>query len=134
MTSSIPDSFSPKALEELLESAPKEEELKAQHSDDCPGCPECEDPTEKAIEDAAHAGLDLMCDMVKDPLVHKVALLKVANNMVAWHTTVGENAMERGDTECGAAWLRDAGKWQAIMDIAMSISLGGNDTYLVGHE
>ena len=128
MTSSIPDSFSLDEHSNLLENAPQEEDLKAHHSNDCPGCPECE-ITEDAIDEAAHKGLDLMCELISDPVVHKVALLKVANNMVAWHTTVGENANERGDTDCGTAWLRDAGKWQAIMDIAMSIGLGPNDTY-----
>ena len=128
MTSSIPDSFSLDELSSLLETAPQEEELKA-HSSDCPGCPECE-ITEDSINAAAHAGLDLMCERCDDPVVHKAALLQICNNMVQWHTRVGENANERGDSDCGTAWLRDAGKWQAIMDIAMSISLGPNDHYL----
>ena len=129
MTASVPDSFSMDELSNLLENAPQEEDLRAQHSDDCPGCPECEITDEK-IENAAHAGLDLMCEQCDDPVVHKLALLKVAQNMVAWHTRVGENANERGDTDCGTAWLRDAGKWQAIMDIATSISLGPNDSWI----
>ena len=133
MTSAIPDGFSIEALTELLDSAPREDEIKQAHDQDCSGCPEC-DVTEQAIEDAAHEGLNLMCEKVEDPLVHKVALLKVANNMVAWHTKVGEAAMENGQVEMGAAWLRDAGKWQAVMDILMSIAIGPNDTYLIGHE
>ena len=126
MTSSIPDSFSLDELSSLLETAPQEEDLR--HSDDCPGCPECEITAEK-IDAAAHEGLDLMCKRIDDPVVHKAALLAICNNMVLWHTRVGENAHERGDTDCGTAWLRDAGKWQAIMDIAMSIGLGPNDHY-----
>jgi hypothetical protein len=128
MTSSIPDSFSTSDLEAMLESAPKEDEIKQQHSDDCPGCPECE-ITDQKIEKAAEAGLELMVEQCDDPVVHKLALIKVAHNMAAWHTRVGENANDRGDTDCGTAWLRDAGKWQAIMDIAMSIGLGPNDSW-----
>lgn len=131
MTSSIPDSFSMDELSNLLENAPQEEDLRAQHSDDCPGCPECE-ITEDRITLAAHQGLELMCERIDDPVVHKAALLQICNNMVGWHTRVGENAHERGDTDCGTAWSRDAGKWQAIMDIAMSISLGPNDFYTAG--
>ena len=126
MTSSIPDSFSTSDLESLLDSAPKEQEIK--------------EPTptfnnyEQQLEDAANEGLSLMCEKIDDPLVHKVATLRVANNMAAWHTKVGEAAMERGDTDCGTAWLRDAGKWQAVMDIILSIGLGDKDTYLIGHD
>ena len=116
-------------LSNLLESAPQEEDLR--HPSDCPGCPECE-ITEDSINAAAHAGLDLMHERIDDPVVHKAALLQICNNMVQWHTRVGENANERGDNDCGTAWLRDAGKWQAIMDIAMSISLGPNDHYIAG--
>lgn len=129
MTSSIPDRFSSADLEAMLESAPKEDELKAQHSDDCPGCPECE-ITEEKITQAAHEGLDLMCERIDDPVVHKAALLQICNNMVMWHTRVGQHQFADGEEACGTAWTRDAGKWQAIMDIAMSISLGPNDSFI----
>ena len=105
----------------MLESAPKEEELKSKSSDD--------DITEDSIENAADAGLNLMCEQCDDPVVHKLALIKICHNMVLWHTRVGQNAQERGDEDCGIAWTRDAGKWQAIMDIAMSIGLGPNDSW-----
>ena len=129
MTSSIPDSFSTSDLEAMLESAPKEDELKAQHSDDCPGCPECE-ITEEKITAAAHEGLELMCKLIDDPIVHKAALMQVCNNMVQWHTKVGQRQFADSEEACGTAWMRDAGKWQAIMDIAMSISLGPNDFFV----
>ena len=109
----------------MLESAPKEEEIKQEAEGVY---------TESAIEEAVWEGLQLMQDRVHDPVAHKLAVLKVCNNMVAWHSKVGETAHERGETECGNAWLRDAGKWQAVMDIVMSISLGDNDCWTIGHD
>ena len=120
--SSIPDSLSTADLQAMLADAPKE------HDQDCPGCPECDgEYSEANQESAVEQGLTLMIEQCDDPAVHKMAVLKVCNNMVHWHTKVGEAAMERGDTDCGTAWLRDAGKWQAVMDIVMSIGLGPND-------
>ena len=117
--SNIPDSFNMDSLEELLNDAPREEDIHAEsHSDIY---------SEDVMVHAAKAGLDSMTDLVPDPAVHKAALLKICTNMINWHTAVGENANEEGHTDCGTAWMRDAGKWQAIMNIARGIDLGEND-------
>ena len=115
-------------LSDLLESAPQEEELKAKHSDDCSGCPECE-VTDERVEFAASEGLTHMFELCDDPVVHKVAILQIAQNMVLWHSKVGTTNFNNGDEDCGTAWTRDAGKWQAIMDIVMNINLGPNYTW-----
>lgn len=106
-------------LSNLLENAPQEDELKAP-----------QEITEALIESVADDGLQFMVERCDDPVVHKLALLKIAQNMVLWHSKVGEAANERGDEDCGTAWLRDAGKWQAIMDIVTSINIGPNDHWV----
>ena len=106
-------------LSNMLENAPQEDELHASEEED--------KFTEEFMEKAANEGLELMTDRCKDPAVHKLAVLKICHNMIVWHTHVGEAAFERGDEKCGAAWLRDAGKWQSMMDIVSNISLGDND-------
>lgn len=118
-----PDSFSMSDLKALLDNAPIEDEVHTPQIDP-------ENPTEDQIDQVVSQGLDLMTDQIKDPVVHKVALLRVASNMALWHTKIAEGHFERGCPEGGTAWMRDAGKWQAIMDIAMSITLGDNDAWL----
>ena len=122
MTSSnIPDSFSPQELEAMLKDAIKESDLNFKQ--------QTESDWEERVHSAAHEGLELMVQNINDPVVHKAALLRICNNMVEWHTKVGEQANQETETEAGTAWLRDAGKWQAIMTIALSISLGPNDFF-----
>ena len=125
MTSSLPDSFSFSDLQAMLESAPKEEEVRAeqQSSDD-------EGITQESLLRAADAGLELMLEHIHDPVVHKAALIQIANNMVMWHTKVGENCFAEGETESGTAWLRDAGKWQSVLTTVMAINLGPNDCFV----
>ena len=117
-----PDSFSTADLEALLASAPIEDDLHTQIDPN--------EPTQEQIEDVVTEGLDLMTSRITDPVVHKYALLRVASNMALWHTKIAEEQYKRGDTDSGTTWMRDAGKWQAIMDIAMSVSLGGNDHWM----
>ena len=121
MTSSnIPDSFSMDELSNMLENAPQEDELHASQEED-------DKFTEEFMEKAANEGLDLMTDSCKDPAVHKLAVLKVCHNMIVWHTHVGEAAFAVETLAAAHAWLRDAGKWQSMMDIVSNISLGDND-------
>lgn len=117
--SNIPDSFSLDSLEELLSVAQREEDLHVE--------PDSDIFSEEVMIRTAQAGLDSMTDLVPDPAVHKAALLQICTNMITWHTVVGENANQEGHTDCGTAWMRDAGKWQAIMNIARGIHLGDND-------
>ena len=60
------------------------------------------------------------------PLVQKLAMLTMISNMIAWHTNVGVNSFQEND-ECGVAWLRDAGKWQTLMQVLQGINMGPND-------
>ena len=110
-------------LKALLDNAPIEDEVHAPQIDP-------ENFTQEQIEDVVTEALNLMTDKIKDPVVHKLALLRIASNMALWHTKIGEKHFSEGCVEGGTSWMRDAGKFQAIMDIALSISLGENDQWL----
>ena len=122
MTASVPDGISFSDLQDLMANAPQEQEP--------------EQKTDKQefsdrLHEVANKHLDAAIADFNNPLVHKSMMMIAANNMVAWHTRVAESDFADGDTQSGTAWMRDAGKWQAIMDILLSISLGPDDDMLV---
>ena len=121
MTSSVPDSFSMDELSNMLENAPQEEELHAaaENSD--------KSLTPEQIEDIAQEALDFASEKCDDPLVHKVIAMKVIHNMIQWHKTVSEKQYADGHAASGGAWGRDAGKFQAVMDILCNVTVGPDD-------
>ena len=125
MTSSIPDSFNLDELSNLLENAPQEEDL---HADNC-ACNDCKEGefTPEQIEDIAQEALDFASEKCDDPLVHKVIAMKVIHNMIQWHKTVSEKQYADGHAASGGAWGRDAGKFQAVMDILCNVTVGPDD-------
>jgi hypothetical protein len=121
MTSSIPESFNMDQLSELLESAQSEDDLHtaADNSD--------KELTPEVIENIAQEVLELATDKCPDPLVHKVIAMMVICRMVDWHKGVAIKQLEDGNQESMGAWMRDAGKFQACMDILTSIAIGPDD-------
>ena len=119
MTSSIPDSFSSDALSKLLEDAPKEAEVTEPTNDAFP-------TDEDILDELADEVLNSVPDEYQGPLIHKVMVMKVIARMVEWHTHMGERLQDE-DQESGTAWLRDAGKFQAIFGILQTISVGKDD-------
>lgn len=104
----------------MLESAPKEADMSDTLSSDEDMC-DCE----KLIELAGK-----ICDDAQDlshgPLLHKVIALTIIKRLAHWHQHTGEvNWDENSDT--ASAWIRDAGKLQASMQLLQSVSLGDDD-------
>ena len=136
-SSSIPDGFSMGELELLQKAAAEREEAEAAEAAEA----EADMTEQEKIEREAFGGktrediraaVEKACDDVMEvcghPVAHKVMAMQIIVNMIEWHNKRGINFMtEDGETECGAAWLRDAGKFQACMDILTSISLGKED-------
>lgn len=123
MTSSIPESFNLDQLSELLENAPSEDDI---HSESC-NCNDDKEITPEFIDDCAMKALDFATELCGDPLVHKVMMLMIATRMVEWHTAIGQKQFEADEIQSGVCWLRDAGKFQAMLDSLMSISIGPDD-------
>ena len=121
MTSSIPESFNMDQLSELLETAQSEDELHtaADNSD--------KELTPEVIEGIAQEALELATEKCPDPLVHKVMAMMIICRMVDWHKGVAIKQLEDGNQESMGAWMRDAGKFQACMDILTSIAIGPDD-------
>ena len=121
MTSSIPESFNMDQLSELLESAQSEDDLHtaADNSD--------KELTPEFIEGVAQEVLEIATDKCPDPIVHKVIAMMVICRMVDWHKSVAIKQLEDGNQESMGAWMRDAGKFQACMDILTSIAIGPDD-------
>ena len=121
MTASVPNEISMDELNVLFESATQESAIQLAKPDE-DGC-----YSEEQIMDVVCDALAQISQIIPDPAAHKFAMLKIADNMARWHTAVAQTAYAEGKDDSGEAWLRDAGKFQAIMDIATSIHLGDND-------
>ena len=121
MTSSLPESFNLDQLSELLETAQSEDDLHtaADNSD--------KELTPEFIESVAQEVLELATDKCPDPIVHKVIAMMVICRMVDWHKGVATKQLEDGNEQSMGAWMRDAGKFQACMDILTSIAIGPDD-------
>ena len=124
---SVPNSFNLDELSKMLESAPQEEDLRTEATNDS------KEYTPEFIEDVAREALDFATDKCDDPLVHKVMAMMIVHRMIEWHTSIGERQFENDDVRSGVCWLRDAGKFQAMMDSLVSIAVGPND-YTVADE
>ena len=126
MTASVPESFSMDDLTAALETAPAEEELRTNL--------EKREYSQEYIEQVASDALDMASDLVKDPVVHKVMAMMIINRMVTWHTMVGESQLEDHNQETAICWFRDAGKFQAMMDSLIQITVGDRDFTCIHDE
>ena len=81
--------------------------------------------------DVADEGLTHIQEKCAHPLGHKVAAIIVMGNMLNWHTKMAEQMMEDGEFSPAAGWLKDAGKFQAIMNILQTIEIGDDDPTVV---
>ena len=120
MTSSIPDSFNIDDLEQLLEDAPLD-------IVDRPVEKQEYESREEEISAIADKALIWATEQVNDPLVHKVMMMNIAARMVEWHTNIGVKMIDDGEEQSGVCWLRDAGKFQSMLDSLCNISVGPED-------
>ena len=122
MTASIPNSFSSDDLQRLFENAQPESEVQ----------PTGEGPhgrqglTDEQVVELAGERLDCM-EACSDPIVHKVMMHMIVTNMIEWHSQMGHKLASEGMETACMAWLRDAGKWQAIANILATINVSDND-------
>ena len=83
------------------------------------------------VWDVADEGLTHIQEKCAHPLGHKVAAIIVMGNMLNWHTKMAEQMMEDGEFGPAAGWLKDAGKFQSIMNILQTIEIGDDDPTIV---
>ena len=113
-----PDGISFSDLQDMMKKAPKEQDVKA--------APTWDGKTQEEIEEIAMKACDGALEECNDPMVHRVMLQALLVNMLRWHTTTGLNLMEE-DEKMSMCWLRDAGKFQACMEILAGINFGHDD-------
>ena len=120
MSTSVPDGISFADLQALAKNAP----------DDSAIVP-TEGPfaglNEEELKDLVDTWLNNMHETNGHPMFAKAIVWRIISNMVAWHTGAGEQQFKDGETQSAVCWLRDAGKFQAILDILMSIHVGDGD-------
>ena len=125
MTQSIPSGFSRKDLEDLYAAAPLE--------DQTPDTPfdtplfGSQELTQDELMEAAVTLVDESMDICGDPVFHKAIVAIIISKMVEWHK---ECSWKQESPESTGAWQRDAGKFQAIMDILTSLTVS-NDDFIV---
>lgn len=117
MTFSIPDSFSTQELERMLEDALPEPEVSTDPANQSP----------EYISEIADEAIQLATSKSAGPLVHKIMLINIVDTMIQWHTAMAQNLIEEGHTTSAIAWLRDAGKFQAIANILSTVSVDTDD-------
>ena len=119
---SIPDGVSFSELQKLAETASAEEQTTEQSGPTWGDKELTKDQLLQAVEDAFDASME-MCN---DPLFHKLIVMRICSNFVSWHTNVGVEHFP-DEEQAGVCWLRDAGKFQSMMDIMQSINVGQDD-------
>ena len=119
MTSSIPDSFSIDDLQAMLENAPSEDETT-----------KCDCNANSHLDDL-DAAMTALNQVSEDPLTHKLVVIQILHNLFDWHDAVGAKCIRQGESKSAQAWLRDAGKFQAIMNILQTISVDDDDFTVV---
>ena len=120
-SSNIPNSISPEDLEKLAKAAITEDDVTDSESPLYGGL------TEEAIYELVGHHLTAIGEACDHPIAHKLATIMVMGNMIEWHKRMSQSMMEDGEFESAGGWSRDAGKFQAIMNILMTIEVGDND-------
>ena len=114
--SNIPDGISFSELEDLARDARTEDEVR-----------KCDGPyagyTQEDLCKAIDKRLAQIHDDFSHPMTAKYILMETLQALMLWHTKRGQSEFEDGDTECGTAWLRDAGILQAAMQNVHNVSL-----------
>jgi len=119
MTSSVPDSFSLDELSNMLANAPQEDELHNTNDD--------KGVTPEDIRRVADEALEYASERIGTPVLHKYMMMTICCRMIEWHTRMGELQIEAGHTESAFCWLRDAGKFQSMMDSLVNICVDDDD-------
>ena len=114
----IPDGISFADLEKLQEKAVLDNHIEE---------PEYDGLTAEEVHALADRGLELISEGCEHPIAHKVAAMVVLNNMLEWHKRMAEACQEAGEFPAANGWSRDAGKFQACLNILTTVEVGEGD-------
>ena len=120
----VPNSFNLDQLSEALENAPAEVDYNVNEK--------ASQLMNDEIWDLAHEQVVSTGKLTDSPLVfHKAILLQILSKLQTYHSTMGDSIRSEGAPEDLAnAWLKDAGKIQACINILLTISVDSDDFML----
>ena len=128
MTSSIPDHIGMDELMNMAEAAHERE----QEDNQC----DCDDSTfdgrtVEEVEALAQQILSESLEACDSPLLHKIIMMLICHNMLTWHTKMSKRTFKQGAASSAVGWARDAGKFQAILNILDTISVDEDDPTVI---
>ena len=115
-----PDGISFSDLQKHMDDARKRKEAAKK-------APTFDGKTPDQISEIVDKAADALVEQCGDPMVHKAMIVELCERMIAWHTNSGIEEMEDGNVKSAVFWERDAGKFQAMLNILTSISMGPGD-------
>ncbi len=120
MSTSVPDGISFADLQALAKDAPNGE----------PAVP-ADGPynglTEDELKELVDDQLNKIHEACPHPMFAKAIIYRIIANMMEWHSAAGLSQINDGEKENAVYWLRDAGKFQAMLNIVCSIGVGPDD-------
>ena len=116
----VPDAVSFEDLREAMEAATPEQQDQPIAQD-----------ADGLFEQARACVLDATNLSDMPAVFHKAMVLNIIENYIDWHNLVAEEQFKSGDLKSAASWLRDCGKFQAIMNIITTIRLDSDDDFVV---
>ena len=120
MSTSVPDGISFSDLQALAKDAPND-------ADNVPAKGPYNGLDEEQLKAMTEAFLEEMHEACPHPMLAKAIAWRILNNLLEWHTAAGLKQVEDGETENGMYWFRDAGKFQAMLNVFQTISMGPDD-------
>ena len=120
-----PDSFSSVELAKLLENAPQDivdRVLNPENETSADKQQRLTKIAENCIQDVTDP-----LNGAEAALVHKIILHILVDHMVEWHSKVSHHLIRDGEAGPAIGWARDAGKFQAIANILITIECGDDD-------
>ena len=122
----IPDSISPEDLAKLHGAKQEQEEI-AEYARD----------RVNRLCDLAQDSIDLSryeeLDGDDQAMIHKIMLIDIAKHFLMFHNLAGNKLAGEGEHRCAGAWFRDAGKFQAILNLLDTIEITNSD-FTIPHE
>ena len=120
--SATPDSISFQDLADLMITAQQEAEPVDKEAD-----ASYNGHTADQVSEVVRDKLTEMADEINHPIVHKLAACEIIHSLMKWHTEAAERLVEDGQTTTAIGWAKDAGKFQAIMNILTTVSVCDDD-------
>ena len=120
MSTSVPDGISFSDLQALAKDAPND-------ADNVPSKGPYNGLDEDQLKAMTESILEEMHEACPHPMLAKALAWRIINNLLEWHTAAGIKQIEDGECENGMYWLRDAGKFQSMLNIFQTVTMGPDD-------